>query len=134
MLFDSICLHRRLFNIHSAINSSLSLSVFPSDIAFYGFASFINVYWIRICDCCFQYDSRLNPLSCIGISPCYVELNFVLGFCELCSYLRIEFSLDLSVCCLNCLKEFYSLFLIRVLDFNENWILYLWQLVSNWFF
>jgi len=33
MLFDSICLHRRLFNIHSAINSSLSLSLFPYDIA-----------------------------------------------------------------------------------------------------
>jgi len=41
-----------------------------------------HVYWIGICACCLHYDSRLNLPSCIGISPCYVELNYVLGCCN----------------------------------------------------
>ena len=114
----------RLFYFSTSINSSLFSWFSLSLIHILGL--WLNhVYRIGICACCIHYDSRLNLLSWVGISPCYVELNHALGCCEFCPCLWIEFSLNLQIFSLNFLKEFYSLFLIRVLDFNKSWILYL---------
>jgi len=95
----------RLFYLSTIINSNLVLIVFLFFIAFLVFW-FKHVCWTRICDLYFQYDSRLNLLSCIRIKPCYAELNRVLGFCKSSLARELNSHLICQFVCLIAWKSF----------------------------
>ena len=124
MLLDWIYQDWSLYYLSATINSSLLFSLFFFYIGFQGFGcSYMSI------------EPSLKLLHSIwllakflylglGLTPVMLNRIMLQAVCDL-FMLANWIPTYIANCLANCLKELYSLFLIRIWEIGESWTLYL---------